>query len=123
MTTDFISLLGNYGAMGLVFVFFIYSYFKERNIADTLKESNKEKKADVDEVARKLNSEQEVSISNLKILLEMHIEGNEKSFGVIHNGLNTYNQTLKDMDVTLQNYRIMVEKLATILEERLPKKE
>jgi hypothetical protein len=47
---------------------------------------------------------------------------NEASFGVMHNGLNTYNQTLKDMNVTLQNYRIMVEKLATTIEERIPPK-
>ena len=122
MTTDFFSLIGNYGAVGLLFAFFIWQYFRERSKADTLKSTEKVKKTDVDQVARELSQKQEIEICNLGTILQGHMKSNEESFGVIHNGLNTYNQTLKDMNVTLQNYRVMVEKLSVIIEERMPKR-
>lgn len=59
-------LLGNYGAVGILFAWFIYQYFKERSKADTLKNANADRKTDTDEVANKLDNKQEVSLAEMK---------------------------------------------------------
>jgi hypothetical protein len=59
-------LAGNYGAVALLFAWFIFQYFKEKRVADTLKTSNTDKKADTDEVAREINSKQEVCLEGMR---------------------------------------------------------
>ena len=59
-------LIGNYGAVALLFAWFIWQYFKERKVADTLKTSNADKKINTDEVAREINSKQEVCLEGMR---------------------------------------------------------
>lgn len=67
MTEDQIfQLIGNYGAVALLFGWFIFQYFKERKVADTLKNANSDKKDDTDEVARELNSKQDVCLEGMR---------------------------------------------------------
>ena len=122
MNQQLFSLIGNYGAVGLLFAWFIYQYFKERGKADTLKNANQDRKTDTDEVAKDLSNSHLIDISNLKTVLELHIKGNEEAFSVVHNGLNTMNNRITDYNNKLENLNVTVAKLSTIIEERIPRK-
>jgi hypothetical protein len=63
---EIFSLLGDYGVVALLFAWFIYQFFKDKAKSDTLKNVNKDRKTDTDEVARQLNNEQEVCLAVIK---------------------------------------------------------
>ena len=62
---DWIPLL-QLGTTGALFAWFIYQYFQEQKVRTTLKEANTDRKTDTDEVARELNTKQEVCIAEMR---------------------------------------------------------
>ena len=61
-------LIANYGVVGLILYFAIkefFSYLNKNKIAETLKEANDDRKTDTDEVARELNSKQDVDLGRI----------------------------------------------------------
>lgn len=69
MEPEIITFIGNYGVVGLILYFFIkefFSYLNKNKVAETLKDANKDRKADTDEVAKNLNSEQNICLAEIK---------------------------------------------------------
>jgi len=86
MEPEIITFIGNYGVVGLILYFFIkefFSYLNKNKVAETLKDSNLDKKKDTDEVARELNSKQDVYLGRiderLKVIETNHLVHIQKS--------------------------------------------
>lgn len=107
MTEEVLSILANGGAAGLLgLVFLVY-------IVLTKSKKNGVSKEDA-------TQDQEVIL--LKQLLNTHMKSNEESFSAVHNGLNTMNGHLGRYNEKLNSLEIAIERLSTIIEERVPKK-
>jgi hypothetical protein len=69
MEPEIITFLRDYGILGFLAYIFIkdfFAYLNKNKIADTLKDANADRKTDTDEVARELNSKQEVCIEGMR---------------------------------------------------------
>ena len=55
-------------------------------------------------------------------LFSEHCKANESAFSAMHNGLNANATSLQNMANEIVSIRLSVEKLSTILEERVPRK-
>lgn len=123
MAQEIYTILANAGSAAIVGVMFIvYLYYDSKKKSQTLVIKDDERKEGTDEVARELNSKQELDIQLIGQLLNTHLKSNEESFGAVHNGLNTMNGCMKEYNDKLNSINITLEKLVTKIDERMPKK-
>lgn len=121
MQEEIYTILANAGSAAIVgLMFMVYLYYDSKKKSQTLVIKDDERKEGTDEVARELNNKQELDIQLIGQLLNTHLKSNEESFGVIHNGMNTMNGCMKEYNEKLNLLNIAIEKLSTIIEERIP---
>ena len=130
MTPDILSILANAGSAGIVGLMFIaYLYFDSKKKRQTLIIKDDERKDDTDHVSAELkreNYEEGKRIDRVDTLFEEHCKVQGETLSLIHNGLNSNAKAVLDLSKELSFFKTEVlkeiTKLATIIEERIPKK-
>ena len=130
MTPDILSILANAGSAGIVGLMFIaYLYFDSKKKRQTLVIKDDQRKGDADHVAgelRRENYEEGKRIDRVDTLFEEHCKVQGETLALIHNGLNSNAKAVLDLSKELSMFKTEVSKeitkLATIIEERIPKK-
>ena len=130
MTPDILSILANAGSAGIVGLMFIaYLYFDSKKKRQTLIIKDDERKDDTDHVSAELkreNYEEGKRIDRVDTLFEEHCKVQGETLSLIHNGLNSNAKAVLDLSKELSFFKTEVSKeitkLATIIEERIPKK-
>lgn len=130
MTPDILSILANAGSAGIVGLMFLaYLYFDSKKKRQTLIIKDDERKSSADDVAGELkreNYEEGKRIDRVDTLFEEHCKVQGETLALIHNGLNSNAKAVLDISKELSAFKTEVSKeitkLATIIEERIPKK-
>ena len=111
---------GSSAIVGLMFI--SYLYFQSKKKADTLIIKDDDRKHDTDDVANKLEHNDQVQIAVLTSLMNSHFKSNEESFSVTHNGLHSLELKIDEQNTRISDLVTSIAVLRSCLEERLPKK-
>ena len=123
MEADILTILTQAGSSGIVGLMFIaYLYFNSKKKADTLVIKDDDRNHDTDEVAQKLEHQDQVQIAVLTSLMNSHFKSNEESFSTTHNGLHSLELKIDEQNKTITDLVTSIAVLKNCLEERLPKK-
>lgn len=122
-TIDLTQILLQAGISGLMAIVIIaYWYFDSKKKREALVIKDDEKKDGTDEMARELNSHQEVRLAKVETLYEEHCKVQTEALACIHNGLNTNANAIKDLAKAITDNSKEIAVLTAIINERIPKK-
>jgi len=110
MEKEIIQLIGNYGIVGLLFYVSIKDFFAYLG---------KKKEKQINPIGHPLCRE----VIELSALFESSNKMQSEKDAIIHNGLNSNANAIKDIYSVLSQNTIAIKELQTIINERIPKKQ
>lgn len=110
MDQEIIKLIANYGVVGLLFYVSIKDFFAYLG------------KRKLEEKEKSPSHPLCPKVIELSALFESASKMQAEKDAIIHNGLNTNANAIKDVSKALEQNTLTIAKLSTIIDERIPKK-